>query len=75
MDENKTKNLGLALTPLSSTSKTFQEFRLELAGTEASNMTILDEEIAALKALLVGYSGGPITWGMLKNGFDKTETE
>ena len=66
---DKTANLGLTLTPRDATTKSFQEFRMELAGTESSNMIILDTEIAALKTLLAGYKGGVVTWGMLKNGF------
>jgi hypothetical protein len=77
MSDKKTENIGLHLTPLSSGDKTFQEFRMELAGDEASNMIIIDREIAALKALLASYKGGAITWGMLKDGFsakvDETE--
>lgn len=65
----KTTNLGLHLIPRNTTAKTFQEFRMELAGDESSNMMILDEEIAALKAIFAAYNGGAITWGMLKNGF------
>ena len=46
---------------------------MELAGTEESNMTIIDAEISALKTLLANG----ITWGMLKDGFfaktDETE--
>lgn len=70
---NETANLKLKLTPRDETQKSFQEFRMELAGTEESNMTIIDAEIGALKAVLANG----ITWGMLKDGFfaktDETE--
>ena len=68
---NETANLKLKLTPRDETQKSFQEFRMELAGTEESNMTIIDAEISALKALLAKG----ITWGMLKNGFFATTDE
>lgn len=67
----ETANLKLKLTPRDDTQKSFQEFRMELAGTEESNMTIIDAEISALKALLAKG----ITWGMLKNGFFATTDE
>lgn len=67
----ETANLKLKLTPRDETQKSFQEFRMELAGTEESNMTIIDAEISALKALLAKG----ITWGMLKNGFFATTDE
>ena len=65
---DKTTNLGLILTSRDSATKTFIEYRMELSGDEYSNMIIIDSEIAALKTLLKNYSGGAITWGMLKNG-------
>lgn len=66
----KSPNLGLTLTPLSQSSKTFQAFRLEMAGDdETSNLMILDAEIAKLIARLAAYDSGAFTWGMLKDGF------
>lgn len=43
-------NIGLTLTPLSETTKTFQEWRRQLSGDgDGSNMMIIDREIGEIK--------------------------
>ncbi|MBQ5824907.1 MAG: hypothetical protein IIW48_08880 [Clostridia bacterium] len=72
---DKSPILGLHLTPEAETTKLFKEFRLELAGdTEDSNMIIIDNAIKALIERLDALETTPITWGMLKNGFNNSSS-
>ena len=72
---NKSPNIGLNLTPYSESSKTFIDFRTELAGdSESSNMMIIDSEIEQLKTKNETISGTPFTWGMLKGGISSPTT-
>lgn len=66
---SKSPKLNLNLTAEADGTKTFLDFRKELAGDEStSNMMILDKEVGSLKEKMAQYESTGLTWGMLKNG-------
>lgn len=73
---DKTKNIGLALTPEEDTQKTFRKFRKEMAGDDDhSNMMLLDSAYGRLYRHQTAIEEAQFTWGMLREGFPKIVDE
>lgn len=71
---SKSPKLGLTLTP-QTTDIHFIDWRLAENGDgEGSNMMILDTVIGTVKERQESMDNTPVTWAMLKNGFNHTST-
>ncbi len=77
MDEVKTPVLNLALTPVDSGSKTFRQFRTEIAGTnpESAMMVIdgaigeLQDGLEAISRVVDGVSGSKVDGAYVEDGY------